>query len=306
MNLWTPNPGWDALVSDFQPDLIHANGIRSAAYAQAVGRHRGIPVAFHARIADSDPMMDLFLLEHVSAVFCVSRAVRARFPDGVGRAIRLLLYNAVDVGRFEMPGPAADQLRRRWIGDGNRLVGVIGELSPVKGQDRALAAAVEVVRRCPDSRFVFVGDAGPDADFVRDLEERVRSSSDLRARVVFAGFESDMASVYHAFDLVLVPSRSEGFGRVLIEAGAARRPVVAGDLPATRELIAGESSQVCVDFDDPVRTGERVVEILTGSRPVDTLVASQHRFVGERFGLEAHGRRLVELYERIRSRSGAA
>jgi glycosyltransferase involved in cell wall biosynthesis len=293
-----PSPEWIDLARRFEPDLIHCNGTRAAMYGQSLGRRIGVPSVFHLRIAEPDPIADRFLLRRVDAVVSVSRTVQKRLPDKKHQAKHYILANAVDLDQYQKRSDLTDQIRREWLGDGSALVGIIGMVSPVKGHDRLVEYARKVVDRLPGTRFVVVGELGPDQRFNTRLKQRI-SELDLSTNFVFTGFLSNISDVYHALDLVVFPSRSEGFGRVVIEAGAARCPLLSSDLGAIREMVPETCAEFLVDFDDEARATDRMIRLLSDPELSQRISGRLHDHVVAHFGKDPHQRRLVELYEDV-------
>jgi len=112
------------------------------------------------------------------------------------------------------------------------LVGQIGRLSPEKGPDVFLRAALAAHGSAPDVHFVLVGE-GP---LRADLQELVARLG-LASRVHFAGLRQDMASVYAELDIVVSASRSEAMPLALLEAMSCGLPVVATRVGGVPDLI---------------------------------------------------------------------
>src|SRR5687767_3667238 len=134
--IW-PQREWLDVARDFRPDLIHCNAIRSALYAHAVARRLNIPTILHARKSEPNQLVDCFLLLGLDAIVCISQVVRRRFPTWLAPEKLRVIYNAVDLGAFEKKPARAEALRAQWRREeDDLLVGVIGRLSPTKGQHR--------------------------------------------------------------------------------------------------------------------------------------------------------------------------
>lgn len=297
-HLIRPRPDWLEIARRFEPDLIHANSVRAALYAQAVARSIGIPCVLHARIADRDRLADLFLLRTLGAIICTSETVRRRFPAFAARAQLFVLPNAVDVERFRTPGPSFQEKRGAWLGDGQVLVGIVGRLSPKKGQIHAIRAAPFVIHKHPEIRFVFVGEEDPQCPGYRDELLRTVRDRHLDRHFVFAGFEPDMPSAYHALDFVVFPSLSEGFGRVIIEAGAAGKAVLAFDIDAAKELLA-EFSPLLVAAEDESKLAAGILSLIERPDVRAELGARLQRLVETRFGVDRHRDGLLAIYREL-------
>lgn len=154
-----------------------------------------------------------------------SEQVLARL--GVPRRRLTVVHNGIDLKAFQA---AKGDVFRRELGvkATEVLVGCAGQVTPDKGQDVFVEAAIASSRSCPDATFVLVGNLG-NRPFVRQLRKRVEACN-LSNRILFAGYRTDMAEVMAALDVHVAPSRwDEPFGRVALEAMAASAvSVVAG------------------------------------------------------------------------------
>lgn len=144
----------------------------------------------------------------------------------------------VDLGLFK-PGAPADLSQ---LGDGPLLL-FVGRLQPLKGPDVAIRTLAAVRRHAPDARLLIVGGVsgtgagrtGPD-----ELRE-LAASVGVADAVTFlpARPQEDLVGLYRAADLVLVPSRSETFGLVALEAQACGTPVIAADVGGLHYVVRG-------------------------------------------------------------------
>jgi glycosyltransferase involved in cell wall biosynthesis len=112
------------------------------------------------------------------------------------------------------------------------IVGAIGWLLPIKGPMHLLKAMKGVWESNPDTQLVFVGKG--------DLEEELKAET-LRmgasGRVIFLGGRYDIPEIMQILDILVLPSLNEGMGRVLVEAMAAGRPVVASSVGGIPDLV---------------------------------------------------------------------
>jgi glycosyltransferase involved in cell wall biosynthesis len=159
------------------------------------------------------------------------------------------LHNGVRLSDFGSDrGAEVEQLRASWgVPPSVPLVGQVARLQPWKGQHDFIEAARRVAGEFPQARFVIVGgDIFDDAeDYVRDVRDQAARAG-LRDRLVFAGHCREIPVVFGAIDVLVHVSDNEPFGRVLIEAGAAKRPVVAYASGAVSELLRHEHSALFV------------------------------------------------------------
>jgi glycosyltransferase involved in cell wall biosynthesis len=297
-----PEPSWVKLVREYQPEIIHCNAVRPALYAQAVGRRCDVPLIFHARIAAAD-VTDPFLVPRVDGIICTSNVVRRRFRES-GDTLLRIIYNAVEVGDF-LQTSNANTFRSNWRQrPDDFLVGLPGRLSPDKGQLRLVKAAAILVAVCPNVRFVLIGEEDPVYPGYRDELRKALDSTGLTDRFVFAGFQEDMSSVYAALDAVVFPTSEEAFGRIAIEAGAARKPLVANDIEVVRELLPNPADDFVVNCDDADQFAGRMIRIIQDPEYRRQLSVRLYEHVQQTFGIQSHWEQVLQMYQDVIQKRG--
>jgi glycosyltransferase involved in cell wall biosynthesis len=189
------------------------------------------------------------------------------------------------------PAPAGaevDALRRRLELVGRRVVLYVGKFSPGKGTADLAEAAVEVVRHLADTVFLFVGDGE-----LRAAGPHVRRLGPLPNREVLA--------LYPLADVVVVPSViPDALSRVLLEAMAAGRAIVATRVGGTPELILDGKTGLLVERNDPAGLGRAVSSLLADATRRAELGDAARRHVEELAGRESSLDRLLAVYAELR------
>jgi D-inositol-3-phosphate glycosyltransferase len=206
----------------------------------------------------------------------------------------------VDLSVFR-PGRVADARRRLGLPSGAVVLVFAGRIQPLKGPDIVLRAAAELVRARPAlaGRLVVVFVGGPSGSEVGApgrLEGMAAGLGILDCvRLEPPCPQRELADWYRAADVVLVPSHSESFGLVALEAQACGTPVVAAAVGGLRTAVRDGFSGILVDGHDPVLWA-RVLEGLLAS---PGRLASLSRGALEHasaFGWPATADRLIEVY----------
>lgn len=143
------------------------------------------------------------------------------------------LPNAIDLARFSQVYGAVDEKRRSLnIPEGVFLIGSVGRLAEQKGYTYLLEAAQIILNQYPEAFFLFIGE-GPLAEALSVQAAQAGISS----RVLFAGMRPDVEFLYACMDLFVSSSLWEGLPTVIMESMASGTPIVATDIPGSRELI---------------------------------------------------------------------
>ncbi|MEO6503554.1 MAG: glycosyltransferase family 4 protein [Jatrophihabitantaceae bacterium] len=170
------------------------------------------------------------LLERLSGRIAVSQAARKMIMEHLG-SDAVVIPNGVSVAAYARAQPLPGYPRDPALGG---VIGFIGRYDePRKGMSVLLAAMTELVRSRPGVRLLVAG-RGQEQDFLEKLPDSLRGS------VVMLGMvsEHDKAALLRSVDVYVAPNTGgESFGIILLEALAARTPIVASDLPAFRRVL---------------------------------------------------------------------
>lgn len=143
-----------------------------------------------------------------------------------------IIYNGIDLGRFNAPDPER-RLRNR---SDTVFIGTAGRLERQKGHDLLVAAAERLAASGLNFELLIAGEGSRRQNLSDQIEK-----TGLSRRVHLAGFVADMADFLGQLDIFVFPSLWEGFGYAAAEAMAAGLPVVAFDISSNPEIIVHES-----------------------------------------------------------------
>ncbi|MFQ6131117.1 MAG: glycosyltransferase family 4 protein [Armatimonadota bacterium] len=188
-----------------------------------------------------------------------SEAVRRHMTaQGIPPERIVVVHNAIDVRAFRRR-LTPEQAKRALGLDPNCLViGTAAHLSPKKGHDDLLEAAIQISSRVPQAHFVFLGD-GP----MRPQLERAAAAAGIADRVHLLGFRRDVAEVMSAYDVFALASWWEPFGLVFVEAMALGVPVVTTDAGGAPEVVAHGQTGLLVPPRNPRALAEALLRLAT-------------------------------------------
>lgn len=303
-------------LEDLPPvQVVHTHYWLSGWAGLLVKNRIGVPMAnsFHTlgRIKDltkrrDDPRSSLQRIAAEEEVIAQSDCVVASTPTeaddllahyGANPGALCVSPPGVDHSRF-FPGSREEARRRLGIGAGP-LVAFVGRVQALKGVDVSLDAFEILGRKLPGTSLLIVGGpSGPQGDReMRAVRERARR---MEGEVIFLDPlpHRELADVYRAADVVHVPSRSESFGLVAVEAQACGTPVVASRVGGLTFAVDDDSSGFLVDGWDPVAHSSALLEVLTDTERAD-LMSKQAVEWAERFSWENTVGRFLELYSGV-------
>lgn len=303
--------GWilRRIAARTRAELVHANSIRAGLVALVARALGGPRVVVHVR--DRLPegpasRLTLRALVHWGAAVVGNSAYTLRgLPPG-GRAVRAAIPSPVDLARFDRAvGDAASARGRLGIPAGAAVLGVVGQLTPWKGQDDAIRVLARIRATRPDARLVLVGSAkfvSPETRFdnpayVRGLRALCEELGVADA-VHFVGERDDVPELLLALDLLLVPSWTEPFGRVVIEGMAMGVPVVATAEGGPAEIIEHGETGLLVAPREPERWAVEVERLLAAPERRDAIAARASERAAE-YAVELHVERVLAVYRHV-------
>lgn len=157
----------------------------------------------------------------------------------------LIIPNGVDTKKF-LPGGRNESFRSELgIGAGDILIGYVGRLDRQKGILELLEAMSRLDTQ-PLTRLVLVGDETPDQAGFRDEILATIEQLKITDRVRLVPHRSDVPEVMKAFDIFVMPSYEEAFGKVLIEAMATGLPCISTNAGGPAEILEGQTAGLLV------------------------------------------------------------
>ena len=269
-------------------DVVVTNGLKAHIVGAAAARLARVPLVWYLREgledrAFSRPILAVASRACVGAV-AISHYVEQQWRPVLPRRARIeVLYNIVDRDRFHPRGPCPPDLAKA---EGEIWFGVIGPLTPLKGQDVFVDACGKVASALPEARFLVVGDnlyrTETALRFKDELRERARRQG-VGDRVVFLGQRDDVPSILRTLAVVVQPNRGpEGLGRSVLEAMAAGVPVIAVDRWGPAELIVDGETGLLTPWMDVSALAERMVRLARHRELRERLAANARAWVTAR------------------------
>ena len=231
----------------------------------------------------------------VSGIIAVSQAVK---QDIIQRYHYLpekieVIYNGVDLDKFFKP---VNQLNLTNQNQPIWRLGAIGRLTKQKGFDLLIKALAnlpkEIKWQCS------IAGIGPQADYLKSLITRF----DLSDKVQLVGLQTDVPKFLAGLDLLVAPSRWEGLGLVILEAGAAGVPVVASQIDGIVEIISHQNNGYLVEAGSVNQLTKGLTDVLTAVSPDERLTWAMNlqKTVKENFSIIKTVEQYQNYYERIK------
>ena len=283
--------------------ILHTHHNVSGILGRLLGKIAAVPIVInstgtmHSRFPLWLRVIKAFSMMPVDASIFVSRGVEKSFSwwENVlcRRARKCIVYNGVDVSAVDEACTRRTEKRRELgFAQDAFVVGHIGRLIEIKDQRTVLRAFSEVAARCDQARLVIVGSG--------EMEDELKACSlewGIADKVLFTG-QISLTSTYEILcdvDVFVICSVAEGFSKVVLEAMAARKPVVATDIPPFREAVVDGVTGRIVPIHDHVAVADAILQLEANAEEAHAMGRAGRERVEDKFQIRATS---VE-YERI-------
>jgi glycosyltransferase involved in cell wall biosynthesis len=281
-------------------DLVHTNSLKSDVIGGLAARAARVPVIWHVR----DRITEDYLPRIVVRAFrLLCRAVPTFIVGNSdatlqtlhlrGRKATATVYSGIDA-------IAEDDRAAPPRATEAPVIGLVGRITPWKGQDIFLRAAAEVLKTFPAARFQVIGAA---LFAEQDYEREVHALPDelgIAHAVEFAGFREDARQLIAQFDLLVHASTSgEPFGQVIVQGMAAGKPIVATDGGGVPEIVVDGETGMLVAMGDSRAMAAAICRLLADPKRAAQMGRLGLQRVREHFTIERSVARLQQVYDEL-------
>jgi glycosyltransferase involved in cell wall biosynthesis len=241
-------------------------------------------------------------------IICISDSVKAHILKDQPNAAQV-----VEVVRNSIPLPAEpsrtiEKMRSELsLSADLPVVGMIGRVSPWKGQEIFVRAAAILRSEGIACQFVAIGGVFDNERHHLDRLNEIIRSLDLENMVKIEGFRKDARELIAAFDVLVLPSiQPEPFGLVVAEAMAAGKPVIATAHGGPTEMVVEGETGFLIPPNDPSALASAIKNLLAHPGEVERLgKAARERFL-EHFEMRDYVQRIQRLYDAVLAESKSA
>ena len=296
-------------------DILHNFGFRPEIYGGLAGRLakcKGILATILHNPTQDIPLDYGFIvgsimnfLRRVFAFFCEDILVAIsedakkgllylHFPESKIKVI----YSGINEEILKRRSLDKEQLLKKFgIQPNNFIVGTLAVLKPRKGISTLINAAKVIVQNCSNVKFLIIG-KGP---LKKELENQIKSLN-LQNHVIFYDYVENLVDAYKVFNLLVLPSLTEGFPAVLLEAMAFGMPVVATRVGGVPEAIEDGVSGILIPPKNPEALAGAIIKIYKNPEIVSEMVKNARSRFEKYFTAETTAHQYEKVYEELLGR----
>ena len=209
-----------------------------------------------------------------------------------------VIFGGIDSELFEIEDLSKDIRKELGIESKVKLVGCIGRIIPEKGQKSLLLAIPEVIRECPETFFLIIGEIFlKDEEYKKELFEIIKKNR-IEDRIRFAGFRKDIGDVIRSLDIVVFPSLvPESFGLSVLEAMALGKPVIASNTGGVGEIIEDGVTGMLIEPNHPEQIADRIIRLFSNKEIYNSIAQRAKEMADKRFSLPKYVTAMEEAFK---------
>ncbi|NOY70511.1 MAG: glycosyltransferase family 4 protein [Deltaproteobacteria bacterium] len=296
------------LMRRHRPDIVHTHTSKAGIIGRLAARAARVPQIIHTPHGHvffghfgTQASRFFLMAEKIvePATDCIVALTNGEMADYLSLSLTApekmrVIHSGVDVADFSARRTDPSSAREALGLPANALVvGTVGWLLPIKGPDILMSAMEKVWKSREDIYLVYVGKG--------ELEPILRGRAQKTGvcqKVVFAGWRKDVADVLSAFDIFVLSSRNEGMGRVIVEAMAAGKPVVASRVGGIPDLVKHGVNGFLVPPEDPEALGEEILRLAADPELRNAMGAAGKRLAPS-YDISSMVEKLDVLYQEV-------
>ena len=289
------------ILRDYQPQIIQSSHFFMNLYAVVASRLLGSICVGTVRSdisydVDGNGFWGAWLLRTPSALVVNSqKAQKNAGLWGISSEKIHLLPNVIDLNEFDHFRPATDMKLKAKDGF---LVFAVGSLLPDKRVDRFLTALADARQKSPEIKGIIIGD-GPEKN---NLLTAAADQGLFPEGLLFLGSSRDVPALLRQADALMLASDHEGFPNVLIEAMAARLPVLTTPAGDAGIIVQDGISGFVIPFEDIGRMSESLIQLEKSPELRRRMGDAGRRRVETHYSFDSLASRLIGIYTEIANR----
>lgn len=292
-------------------DLIMAQDLLSSVGAK-LQKKLGLPllISVHGDFLDNSNNLawlknkwyNLFLvrgfkkaLKDASAVRVVSQGLKDKISTlGVPQDKIHIIHTPVDLSNFiTFDNARVNELHQKYP-DKNILF--VGRLEVEKNLPWFLEVLAQVKNKYPDVNFLIIGEGSQEKIIKNKAQElKIENSVKLVGKIN----HDDLGNFYHLANLVILPSSSESFGKVLIEASAAATPCVATTTTGAQEIIQDKKTGFLIPHNNIKKMTDKIVLLLEDGELAEQMGQTAQNYIRENYDGDTQIKKMVKLWQQL-------
>ncbi len=285
------------IVKKHQINLIYANTAKANVYSVVVKIFTGRKIVWHARDNLSPTLLSKYLTKHSDTIIPVSEHI-AEQVKSINAKVQIV-YGGVDTKKWSTEIKPSFSLRKEMsLKNGTMLIAQIGQLTRWKNYSDFIKAADIITNKYSNVHFLIIGgDLSRRGTGYKKELERLICELGIEDRIHILGHREEINHVMPQIDILAHPAINEPFGRVLVEAMALEKPVVAYNCGGCREIIKDNVTGYLVALGNYEELAEKIICLIENEALRQRLGNAGRQRVIEKFTIERTACEMSKAFE---------
>ena len=295
--------------------IVHTHNSKAGFIGRLAAKWAGVPIIVHTvhgfAFHDREPAWRQILfrnLERLASRWCDKMVFISQplidwaLRDRITRREKILkIYSGIELDHFKpVPDGEKKALKEAWgISEEAPVVGMVSKLWEGKGHTTLIHAFEGLKQEIPEAVLVIVGE-GYLRDQLSDLVDRLG----LKGSVLFTGFQMDVRRIIATFDVAVLPSFFEGMGRVLLEAMAMGKPLVASSVGGIPDLVHHGKNGLLVTPGSVSELKSGLLTLIRNKALAKEMGKEGRKRISEEFSAGRMAQSIEKLYRELLQRKG--
>ncbi len=203
-----------------------------------------------------------------------------------------VIHSGIELKKFTESSPQDIRLLKNIleIPENALIVGTAGRLVPIKGPEYLVKAAEKVLQIQKNVFFLFTGDG-----YLKEDLAKLAQDLGIKKNIMFLGWKDKAAEIISLYDIFVLPSLNEGMGRVLVEAMALGKPIVASNIGGIPDLISHGKNGFLVPPQKPDKLAQ-YIQLLLEDENKRTKMGQEGKKLAQNFSTEKMVKKIESLY----------
>lgn len=250
------------IVKRHKIDIVYSNTIKSNIYGACLKLITNSKTVWHARDNVKRNTVTRLLTRSSDIIICVSNYIYEQVNTPICK--KTIIYGSIDANKWLNPSifsiPLKEELR---LPPKTMLVAMVGQITRWKNHIDFIEAAPIIIQHISNVHFLIIGDdlSGKEMDYKIQLQQRIKKLG-VANFFTFMGHRNDIKEVVSQVELLIHTAVNEPLGRVVIEAMALEKPVIAYNNGGPAEIIIDQQTGFLVEAGDLGALAEKAILLL--------------------------------------------
>lgn len=275
-------------------DVVHTHNMGPLFYGSLAAKIANVPVIINTRHGREKKSLYSWVWNINNKVVVISDDAKREMHkyNHIKKSRSVVIYNGVDLNKYSFDNYKSNVRKELNLDEDTYIVGTVARLSEEKDQITLINTFYDVAKVISKVRLVLIGD-GP----LRNKLEEYAIGLNLRDKVLFLGFRKNIPMLLSGFDVFVLSSLTEGLSLTLLEAMAAKKPIVATNVGGNPEVVVEGITGFLVPPKDTDKMSEAIITLLKNSELRKKMGEAGRKRVEDKFSLDIMVSEYIKTYK---------